>query len=98
MVSLAVRSMIANSFPLMPGSCPIPWETYACDWGIGYLWPWMNWLGHLDIAILALMLARVVVIVMRSSHDRAVVQHAEPDISRELEVQGSLRRVVADRT
>lgn len=48
----------------MPGACLNP---YGCGWNIAYLWRWMNWIGRLDIVVLALMLAYVVVVGINAS-------------------------------
>ena len=52
----------------MPGVCLNSWQTYERDWSIGYLWRWTNWLGRLDVVVLALMLAYIVIIVSRGSY------------------------------
>jgi biopolymer transport protein ExbD len=48
--------------------CLNSWHPYECEWGIGYLWRWMNWVVRLDVIVLALMLACVVVVVTRISY------------------------------
>src|SRR6266568_8803821 len=52
----------------MRGVCLNSWQTDGCEWSIGYLWRWMNWLGRLDVVALALMLAYIVIIVSRGSY------------------------------
>lgn len=52
----------------MPGDCPNWWQTYGCEWSLGYLWHRMSWLTHLDVFVLALMLAYVVIVVSRGSY------------------------------
>jgi biopolymer transport protein ExbD len=37
----------------MPEVCLNP---YGCEWGIGYLWRWMNWIGRADVCVLAILL------------------------------------------
>ncbi len=45
----------------MAGVCTSPWQTYDCEWGLGYLWRRMDWLGRADLIVLALMLLCVIV-------------------------------------
>jgi biopolymer transport protein ExbB/TolQ/biopolymer transport protein ExbD len=52
----------------MPGVCLNSWQTYGCEWGIGYLWRWMNWIARFDVFALALMLVYIVIVVSRSSY------------------------------
>ena len=52
----------------MPGVWLNSWQTDGCEWSIGYLWRWMNWLERLDVVVLALMLAYVVIVVSRASY------------------------------
>ena len=47
----------------MPGDCPNP---YGCQWTIGYLWHWMNWLARLDVILLALLLAYTFAVAIHS--------------------------------
>lgn len=49
----------------MYGVCLNSWQTYGCEWSVGYLWRWMNWIVRLDVIVLALMLVCVVVVVTR---------------------------------
>ncbi len=49
----------------MTGVCLNSWRPYGCEWSVGYLWRWMNWIVRLDVVVLALMLAYVVVVVAR---------------------------------
>jgi len=42
--------------------CDNPWQSYDCEWGVRYLWRWIDWLGRADIILLGLMLVYVVVI------------------------------------
>ena len=48
----------------MPGACLNP---YGCEWGIGYLWRWMNWIGRTDVYLLALLLGYSVAVFLRVS-------------------------------
>ena len=43
-----------GTFLLMTDTCLYP---YRCEWSIRYLWHWMNWIGHADIFVLALLFA-----------------------------------------
>jgi len=52
----------------MHGVCLNSWHPYECDWSVGHLWHWMNWVVRLDVIVLALMLAGVVVVVARISY------------------------------
>jgi biopolymer transport protein ExbD len=49
----------------MHGVCLNSWQTYGCEWSVGYLWRWMNWIVRLDVIVLALTLVCVVVVVTR---------------------------------
>jgi biopolymer transport protein ExbD len=49
----------------MNGVCLNSWRPYGCEWSVGYLWRWMNWIVRLDVIVLALMLVYVVVVVTR---------------------------------
>jgi len=49
----------------MNGVCLNSWQPYGCEWNLGYLWSWMNWIVRLDVIVLALMLVYVVVVVTR---------------------------------
>ena len=51
----------------MHGACLNSWQTYGCEWSVGYLWRWMNWITRLDVIVLTLMLAYVVVVVIHVS-------------------------------
>jgi biopolymer transport protein ExbD len=48
--------------------CPNAWQTYGCQWDIGYLWRWTNGLERLAIVVLALMLPYILIVVIRVSH------------------------------
>ncbi|PYX84624.1 MAG: hypothetical protein DMG68_20235 [Acidobacteria bacterium] len=41
---------------------------YRYEWSLPYLWRWMNWLQRLDVIVLALMLARIVIVVVEVSY------------------------------
>jgi len=53
---------------LMPYVCSSPWQPYGCELSIRYLWRSMNWLGRLDVIVLALMLAYAVAVVVGVSY------------------------------
>lgn len=55
-------------FPLMRGVCLNSWEPSGCEWTVGYLWGWMNWMTRLDVIVLALMLAYVVAVVIHVTY------------------------------
>src|SRR5260370_41850121 len=62
----------------MPGVCPNSWQTYGCEWSIGYLWRWTSSLERLDLIVLALMLARIVFVVARVSYRYRLARRAGP--------------------
>jgi biopolymer transport protein ExbD len=49
----------------MPEACLTSWQPYKCEWSVGHLWRWMNWIVRLDVIVLAFMLVCVVVVVTR---------------------------------
>jgi biopolymer transport protein ExbD len=51
----------------MSGVCLNSWPTYGCEWSVGYVWRWMNWMVRLDVIVLALMFATSFVVVTRVS-------------------------------
>jgi biopolymer transport protein ExbD len=51
----------------MPGVCLNSLQPDACEWSVGYLWHWMNWIVRLDIIVLALLLAYIVLVATRVS-------------------------------
>ena len=57
----------------MPGACLNP---YGCEWGIRYLWRWMNWIGRSDVYLLALLLAYSVAAFLRVSWRYCVARRA----------------------
>ncbi len=57
----------ASVFLIMP-ACTSSWQTYGCDCGIPCLWQSMGLLRRLDVIVLALMLARVIVIVGHAAY------------------------------
>jgi len=72
----------------MHGVCLISWQPYGCEWSVGYLWRWMNWIVRLDVIVLALMLAYVVVVVTRISCRYRVARRAR-------EIDSASRRKLA---
>jgi biopolymer transport protein ExbB/TolQ/biopolymer transport protein ExbD len=79
----------------MPGVCPNSWQTYGCEWTIGYLWRWANLLERLDLIVLAVMLAHVVVVVARVSYRYRLARHAAIDTASEA-FQGARRKLAAE--
>ena len=68
-VSLLVRAPTGGGrFFSMRGVCLNSWEPSGCEWTVGYLWRWMNWIMRLDVIVLELMLAYVVVVVIYASY------------------------------
>jgi len=66
----------------MHGVCLNSWQPYGCEWSVGYLWRWMNWIVRLDIASLALMLVYIAVVVTRVFRRRRLCRGArQPDNS-----------------
>src|SRR5215469_6341749 len=57
----------------MAGACL---NLYECEWGIGYLWRWMNWIGHGDVYVLALLLAYSLAVFLRVSCHYCLVRRA----------------------
>src|SRR5438094_1632921 len=60
----------------MAGACLNP---YGCEWSIGYFWRLMTWIGHLDVIVLALLLAYAAIVIMRVSY-RCHIARRSPDI------------------
>jgi len=52
----------------MHGVCLNSWDPSGCEWTVGYLWRWMNWIARLDVIVLALMLAYIGVAVIYASY------------------------------
>jgi len=59
----------------MTEACLNAWRPYDCEWSVGYLWHWMNWIVRLDIIVLTLMLTGVVVVVTRICYRYLVARH-----------------------
>ena len=57
----------------MPETCLNP---YGCEWGVGYLWRWMNWLGRLDVIALALLLIYTLTIVIHAAYQFRIARRA----------------------
>lgn len=55
----------------MPGDCVNP---YVCEWGIGYLWRWMNWISRADVYVLALLFVYSAVSFLRVSRHYCLVR------------------------
>jgi biopolymer transport protein ExbD len=60
----------------MLGGCLKSWQTYGCEWSIGYLWRWTNWISRLDVFVLALMLAYTLAVFIRVSYRYRVARQA----------------------
>ena len=71
----------------MPETCL---NLYGCEWGVGHLWRWMNWLGRLDVIALALLLMYVLTIVIHAAYRFRVSRRA-----REID-SASRRKLVAE--
>src|SRR6266550_5185072 len=80
----------------MSAVCPNSWQTYGCEWNIGYLWHWMNWLGRLDLVGLALMLAYIVTVVVRFSYRYRMARRTEQRNSLDPAFQQSPRNLATD--
>jgi biopolymer transport protein ExbD len=61
MVSILKEVNDGGVFSSPMGACLNP---YGCEWSIGYLWRWMNWIGRVDVYLLAIMLAYSVAVVL----------------------------------
>ena len=72
----------------MTEACLKAWRPYECEWSVGYLWHWMNWVVRLDVIVLTLMLTGVVVVVTRISYRYLVVRHVR-------EIDSASRRELA---
>lgn len=72
----------------MTEACLNAWRPYECEWSVGYLWHWMNWVVRLDVIVLALMLTGVVVVVTRISYRYLVARHVR-------EIDSASRRKLA---
>ncbi len=55
----------------MPGDCVNP---FGCEWGIGYLWRWMNWISRADVYLLALLFVYSAVAFIRVSRNYSLVR------------------------
>jgi len=45
--------------------CSSSWQMYDCEWSLRNLWRWTNWVGRLDLIVLALTLSYVIAIAFR---------------------------------
>lgn len=80
----------------MPGLCPNSWQTYGCEWSIGYLWHWMSWLGRVDVVVLALMLTHIVVVVGRVCYRYHLVRRSQVVDTNSQAFQGNRRKLAID--
>ena len=71
----------------MPGACP---NSYGCEWGFAYLWRWMNWIGHADVYLLAVLLVYCVAVFLCAAWRYGLVRRA-PDVNSSVRM-----KVVAD--
>jgi len=69
---------------------------YGYEWGFRYLWRWMNWLQHLDVFVLVLMLVHVAVLLIRVSHRCHFARLAEATDNASVVFQRGRRKLVAD--
>jgi hypothetical protein len=53
-------------------------QTYGSEWSVGYLWRWTNLSERIVLVVLALMLIRVLVIVVRFSHHCRLARFSKP--------------------
>jgi biopolymer transport protein ExbB len=79
----------------MLGVCPNAWQTYGCEWIIGYLWRWTNLLERLALLGLALMLLHTVVVTVRVSYCYYSARHAEVTDANSQAFQRNRRELVA---
>jgi biopolymer transport protein ExbD len=80
----------------MSGVCPNSGTTYGCEWSIGYLWRWTNWLGRLDVIVLVLMLAYVVVVVIHVSWRYHIARRERETDTDSPAFQRTRRKLAAD--
>ncbi len=59
----------------MPGPCLNSWQPQGCDWTVSYLWRSTNWLVHVDVIVLALMLVYVVGVVTHVAYRYHMARH-----------------------
>jgi biopolymer transport protein ExbD len=94
-----MRRRPKSTLLLMPGACLNP---YGCEWSIGYLWRWMNWIGRVDVFVLALLLVYIVVVVARVScryrsarHTRGIDTDSRRRLAADLSIQLSNLKSIA---
>ena len=80
----------------MRGVCLNSWQPDGCEWTVGYLWRWMNWVVRLDVIVLALMLAHIVVVVARVSYSYRLARRVEAIDTASRAFQRGRRKLVAD--
>jgi biopolymer transport protein ExbB len=79
----------------MLGACPNAWQTYGCEWIIGYLWRWTNLLERLALLGLALMFLHAVVVTVRVSCRYYSARRAEVTATSSQAFQRVRRELVA---
>jgi biopolymer transport protein ExbD len=52
----------------MLGVCVTSWQAYGQEWNVLYLWDRLDWILHLDVFVLAVMLAYVAIVFSRDSY------------------------------
>jgi len=80
----------------MRGACLNSLQPYGCEWGIGYLWRWTNWIARLDVTVLGLMLAYVVIVVIHVSYRYHLAPHERESDTSDPVFQLTRRKLVAD--
>ena len=50
--------------------CVTSWQAYGREWTVFYLWDRLDWISHLDVFVLAAMLAHVAIVFSRDSYYR----------------------------
>jgi biopolymer transport protein ExbD len=80
----------------MPGDCLNSWQTYGCEWTVGYLWRWMNWITRLDVIVLTFMLSYVVVVVIHVSCRYHVARRERETDTASPAFQRTRRKLAAD--
>jgi biopolymer transport protein ExbD len=85
-----------STFFVMPGVCPNSWQTYGCGWTIEYLWRWTDSWERFALLGLALMLARVFVVLASVSYHCHLARRVHGIDGASRAFQRSRRKLVAD--
>ena len=80
----------------MHGVCLNSWQSSGCEWSVGYLWRWMNWITRLDVIVLALMLAYVVAVVIHVSYRYHIARRETETDTASPAFQRTRRKLAAD--